>query len=85
MLNQETGQTNVPGRVARACGHRTKRECRSCKAVDVRMPFYGLRWRSLASLQTPGLLLCYLAGKSDVQWTFLKLTERPDSQLAKNR
>jgi hypothetical protein len=54
MLNQEAGQTNVPRRVAQAQGHRTKHECRSCKAADdVRMPFYGLRWRSLASLETP--------------------------------
>jgi hypothetical protein len=40
MLNQEAGQTNAASRVARARVHRTKHECRSCKAVDdARIPF----------------------------------------------
>jgi hypothetical protein len=55
MLNQEAARINVPGRVARARGRRTKHECRSCRAVDdARTPFHGLRGRSLATKQWLG-------------------------------
>jgi hypothetical protein len=62
-------------------GIRTKNECRSCKAGDdARMPFYCLPWRSLASVGTPGPLLCRVRCPTGI----LRLAELPDAQFAKN-
>ena len=50
-------------RVARARGHRTNTNAVLAKAADdPQMPFHGLRWRSLAALETPGALLLFSWG-----------------------